>query len=328
MTHAVRIHEHGGPDVLRWESVDVGEPGPEEVRIRHAAVGLNYIDVYHRTGLYSVPQLPCVIGMEAAGTIEAVGAKVTDMAEGDRVAYASPPLGAYAEVRRMPAERVVKLPDGIGDRQAAGMMLKGMTAEYLIRRLYTVKPGDTVLFHAISGGVGQIACQWLKALGATVIGTVGSDAKAETARAHGCDYPINYRTEDFVARVREITDGEGVPVVYDGVGKATYMGSLDCLRRRGTLALFGNASGAVDALDTGLLAQKGSLFLTRPSLMGYTTTRQELLESAKALFDVVENGGVAVDVNQTYPLHEAARAHRDLEARATTGSTVLVPDVG
>jgi NADPH2:quinone reductase len=326
MTHAVRIHEHGGPDALQWDAVEVGTPGPGEIRIRQSAVGLNYIDVYHRTGLYPVPQLPCVIGMEGAGTVEALGERVTDLAVGDRVAYASPPLGAYAEARLMPADRVVKLPDGIGEQQAAGMMLKGMTAEYLIRRLYTVKPGDTVLFHAISGGVGQIACQWLKALGATVIGTVGSDAKAETARAHGCDHPINYRTEDFVARVREITNGEGVPVVYDGVGKATYMGSLDCLRRRGTLALFGNASGAVDALDTGLLAQKGSLFLTRPSLMGYTATRAELLESANALFDVVGSGQVHVDINQTYPLHAAADAHRDLEARATTGSTVLLPD--
>ena len=326
MTHAVRVHEHGGPEVLRWEAVDIGAPAPDDVRIRHTAIGLNYIDVYHRTGLYTVPQLPCAIGMEGAGTIEAVGANVTGIAEGDRVAYASPPIGAYAQARLMPADRVVKLPDAIGEQQAAGMMLKGMTAEYLIRRLYMVKPGDTVLFHAISGGVGQIACQWLKALGATVIGTVGSDAKAETARAHGCDYPINYRTEDFVARVREITNGEGVAVVYDGVGKATYMGSLDCLRRRGTLALFGNASGAVDALDTGLLAQKGSLFLTRPTLMGYTATRRELLESANALFDVVINGQVRVDINQTYSLRDAAQAHRDLESRATTGSTVLLPD--
>ncbi len=326
MTHAVRIHAHGGAEMLQWEAVDPGKPGPDEVRIRHTAVGLNYIDVYHRTGLYPVPALPCTLGMEAAGVVEAAGANVTDLREGDRVAYASPPLGAYAQTRVMPAERVVKLPEAIGDHQAAGMMLKGMTAEYLIRRLYPVAAGETVLFHAISGGVGQIACQWLKALGATVIGTVGSEAKAETARALGCDYPINYNREDFVQRVREITNGTGVPVVYDGVGKATFMGSLDCLRRRGTLALFGNASGPVDALDTGLLAQKGSLFLTRPSLMGYTATRAELVESANALFEVVRTRAVEVAVNQTYPLREAAQAHRDLEARATTGSTILLPD--
>ena len=326
MTHAVRIHAHGGAEMLQWDAVDSGTPGPDEVRIRHTAVGLNYIDVYHRTGLYPVPALPCTLGMEAAGIVEAAGANVTDLREGDRVAYASPPLGAYAQARIMPAERVVKLPEAISDHQAAGMMLKGMTAEYLIRRLYPVTAAETVLFHAISGGVGQIACQWLKALGATVIGTVGSDAKAETARALGCDHPINYNREDFVQRVREITNGAGVPVVYDGVGKATFMGSLDCLRRRGTLALFGNASGAVDALDTGLLAQKGSLFLSRPSLMGYTATRAELVESANALFEVVRTRTVEVAVNQTYPLREAAQAHRDLEARATTGSTILLPD--
>jgi NADPH2:quinone reductase len=326
MTKAIRIHEHGGPEVLHYEDVDVGAPGPDELRIRHGAIGLNYIDTYHRTGLYPVPQLPCTIGMEAAGTIEAVGTNVTGFSEGDRVAYASPPLGSYAEVRLMPADRVVKLPAGISETQAAGMMLKGMTAEYLIRRLYPVKAGDTVLFHAIAGGVGQIACQWLKALGATVIGTVGSDEKAEIAKAHGCDHAINYKTEDFVARVRGITGGQGVPVVYDGVGQATHLGSLDCLSPRGTLALFGNASGAVENFNTGLLAQKGSLFLTRPTLMAYTTTHEALAASANALFDVVGKGQVKVDINQSYPLQDAAKAHRDLETRKTTGSTVLLPE--
>ena len=326
MTHAIVIHEHGDPDVLHWEPVEVGEPGPHDVRIRHGAVGLNYIDVYHRTGLYPVPSLPCTIGMEGAGIVEAVGEEVTTLKVGERIAYASPPVGSYSEVRLMPANRVVPLPDDIDDPQAAAMMLQGMTVEYLIRRLYPVQPGQTVLFHAAAGGVGQIACQWLKALGARVIGTVGSDAKAELARARGCDYTINYKTEDFVARVRDITDGKGVPVVYDGVGAATVMGSLDCLQARGTLALFGNASGPVTNFDTGLLAQKGSLFLTRPTLMAYTATRHELLESAGALFEAILRGDIVVDIAQTYPLKEAAQAHRDLEARMTTGSTILLPE--
>ncbi len=326
MTHAIQIHEHGGPDVLKWEEVSVPEPGAGEVRLKQTAVGLNYIDVYHRTGLYPVPQLPCTIGLEAAAVVEAVGPEVADLKEGDRVAYASPPLGAYAQARVMPADRVVRLPNSIDDRQAAAMMLQGMTVEYLIRRTYPVKKGETVLFHAAAGGVGLIACQWLKALGATVIGTVGTDEKAELARAHGCDHPINYNSEDFVARVKEITEGKGVPVVYDGVGKATFEGSLDCLQPRGLLVLYGNASGPVDAFNTGVLSQKGSLYLTRPTLMTYTAARRELVESANALFQVVLDGKVKIEVNQTYPLKDAAQAHRDLEGRKTTGSTVLLPE--
>jgi NADPH2:quinone reductase len=326
MAKAIRIHEHGGPEVLRYEDVDVGAPGPGEIRVVHGAIGLNFIDVYHRTGLYPVPSLPSGIGLEAAGRVDAVGDGVETLRPGDRIAYALPPLGAYAQARRIPAEKVVKLPDGISEQQAAGMMLKGMTAEYLICRLYPVQPGQVVLFHAISGGVGQIACQWLKALGATVIGTVGSDDKAEQARAHGCDHIINYKKQDFVARVKEITDGAGVPVVYDGVGMATFHKSLDCLQPRGTIALFGNASGPVEDFNTALLAEKGSLFLTRPRLMSYLASREELVESSTALFDAVTRGDVRIDINQTYPLKNAAQAHRDLEARRTTGSTVLLPD--
>jgi NADPH2:quinone reductase len=326
MSHAIRIHEHGGPEVLRHEEVDVGAPGPDEVRLRQTAVGLNYIDVYHRTGLYPVPQLPSGIGLEAAGEVEAVGANVSDLKQGDRVAYASPPLGAYADSRLIPADRVVRLPDGIDDRKAAAMMLQGMTVEYLIRRTFPVKKGQIVLFHAAAGGVGLIACQWLKAIGATVIGTVGSDEKAELAKAHGCDHPIVYTREDFVARVKEITEGEGVPVVYDSVGKDTWEGSLDCLAPRGMMVSFGNASGAVTEFNPGVLSQKGSLFLTRPTIMTYTAKRQDLLASANALFEVVLDGRVKIEVNQTYPLAEAAQAHRDLEARKTTGSTVLLPE--
>lgn len=325
MTNAVRIHTHGGAEAFHFEPVDVPAPGPGEVRLRQTAVGLNYIDVYHRTGLYPVPELPCTIGLEGAGEVTAVGSDVRDLKSGDRVAYASPPLGAYAEERVIPADRVVRLPEGIDDRQAAAMMLQGMTVEYLIRRTFPVKRGQTVLFHAAAGGVGLIACQWLKAVGATVIGTVGTDEKAELARAHGCDHPIVYAREDFVSRVREITDGAGVPVVYDGVGKDTWDGSLDCLAPRGMMVSFGNASGAVTNFNPGLLAQKGSLFLTRPTLMTYTASREDLAASANALFEVVLNGKVRIEVNQTYPLSEAAQAHRDLEARKTTGSTVLIP---
>jgi NADPH2:quinone reductase len=325
MTHAIRIHEHGGPEVLRYEEVEVPDPGPGEVRLRQTAVGLNYIDVYHRTGLYPVPQLPCTLGLEAAGEVAAVGPDVTDLKAGDRVAYAAPPLGAYAEQRLMPADRLVHLPDAIDDQQAAAMMLQGMTVEYLIRRTFPVKKGQTVLFHAAAGGVGLIACQWLKAIGATVIGTVGSDEKAELAKAHGCDHPIVYTRENFVERVKEITNGEGVPVVYDSVGQSTWEGSIDCLSPLGMLVNFGNASGAVTQFDPGLLAQKGSLFLTRPTLMTYTAKRQDLVASANALFEVVLGGRVKIEVNQTYPLAEVAQAHRDLEARKTTGSTVLIP---
>jgi NADPH2:quinone reductase len=325
MTHAIRIHEPGGPENLRWEEVAVGAPGPGEVRLKQTAVGLNYIDVYHRNGLYPLPTLPSAIGLEAAGLVEAVGDGVSDLAEGDRVAYASPPVGAYAEARLMPAERVVKLPSDISDRQAAAMMLQGMTVQYLIRRTYRVQAGETVLFHAAAGGVGLIACQWLKHLGVTVIGTVGSDEKAALAKAHGCDHTVNYREEDFVERLRELTGGAGVPVVYDSVGKDTFEGSLDCLAPLGTMVSFGNASGPVAPFNAGILAAKGSLYLTRPTLMTYTAKRADLLAGANALFDVVLSGAVRIEVNQTYALSEAAQAHRDLEARKTTGSTILLP---
>ncbi len=325
MRHAIRIHETGGPEVLTGEAVEVGAPGPGEVRLEQTAVGLNFIDVYHRTGLYPLPALPTAIGMEAAGQVEQVGEGVNDLKPGDRVAYAAPPPGAYAEARIMPADRLVKLPDDISDLQAAAMMLQGMTVQYLIRRTFRVNKGDTVLFHAAAGGVGLIACQWLKHLGATVIGTVGSDEKAELARAHGCDHAINYRTENFVERVREITDGAGVPVVYDSVGKDTFEGSLDCLAPLGMFVGFGNASGPVPPFNMGVLAQKGSLFLTRPTLMTYTAKREDLVASANDLFDVVLSDAVKIEINQTYPLAETAQAHRDLEARKTTGSTVLLP---
>jgi NADPH2:quinone reductase len=324
MAYAVCIHETGGPEVLHYEAVEIDDPGVGDVRIRQSAVGLNYIDVYHRTGLYPLASLPAVIGMEGAGVVEAVGDGVTDVGVGDRVAYAGS-MGGYAQSRLIPAHRLVRLPDGISEQQAAAMMLQGMTVEYLIRRTYAVQAGDTVLFHAAAGGVGLIACQWLNHLGATVIGTVGSDAKAELAHSNGCHHTINYRSDDFVARVREITDGRGVPVVYDSVGRDTFERSLDCLAPLGMLVSFGNASGPVDAFNPGLLAQKGSLFLTRPTLMTYTESRDDLLASAAALFEVVRSGAVSIDVNQSYPLAETAQAHRDLEARTTTGSTVLIP---
>ena len=323
-THAIRIHQPGGPEVMVWEAVDVPAPAPGQVTIRHTAVGLNYIDVYHRTGLYPAP-LPFTPGLEGAGLVEAVGEGVTELKVGDRVAYANPPLGAYAEARVMPADRLVKIPDGISDRTAAAMMLQGMTAQYLLRRTYPVKKGDTILIHAAAGGVGLLVCQWAKHLGATVIGTVGSEDKADLARKHGCDHPILYKTEDFVARVKDITGGEGVPVVYDSVGADTFLKSLDCLRPLGMMVSFGQSSGKVEPLDTGLLAAKGSLFLTRPSLMAYTAKRSDLVESAAELFEVVEKGVVKVEINQTYPLREAAQAHRDLEGRKTTGSTLLLP---
>jgi len=325
MTHAIRIHQPGGPEALVWEEVEVGAPGPGEVRLAQSAVGLNYIDVYHRTGLYPVPALPTAIGMEAAATVEAVGDGVAELAPGDRVAYASGPVGAYAEARLMPAGRVVKLPDEISDQQAAAMMLQGMTARYLIRRTYRVAAGETVLFHAAAGGVGLIACQWLKHLGATVIGTVGSEEKAALARAHGCDHTINYRSENFSERVRELTDGAGVPVVYDSVGKDTFEGSLGCLAPMGMMVSFGNASGPVPAFEPSILSAKGSLFLTRPSLIHYTAKREDLVASAEDLFEVVGSGAVKIEVNQTYPLAETAQAHRDLEARKTTGSTIMLP---
>ena len=325
MTKAIRIHETGGPEVLHWEEVTLGDPGPGEIRLRHTAVGLNYIDVYHRTGLYPVPSLPAGLGLEAAGIVEAIGDGVTEFKPGDRVAYASAPIGAYAEVRLMPADRVVALPDNIDERTAAAMMLQGMTAQYLLRRTYRVQPGDTILLHAAAGGVGLIACQWANHLGATVIGTAGNDAKAEMAEAHGCHHTIVYSRENFVERVREITGGEGVAAVYDSVGKDTFIGSLDCLRPLGMMVSFGNASGPVPSFEPSQLAAKGSLFLTRPSLIHYTAKREDLLASAADLFQVVNQGAVKIEVHQTYPLADAARAHQDLEARKTTGSTLLLP---
>ena len=325
MTKAIRIYETGGPEVMRWEDVDPGKPEPGEALVRHEAVGLNFIDVYHRTGLYPLPALPATPGMEGSGIVEAIGEGVTEVAVGDRVAYAGIPPGAYAEVRRIPAHRLVKLPESISFQQGAAMMLQGMTARYLLRGCYDVKKGDTILIHAAAGGVGSIVCQWAKHLGATVIGTVGSPAKAELARAHGCDHPILYNDEDFTARTKEITGGNGVDVVYDSVGQATFMQSLDCLRPMGMMVSFGQASGSVPPLDLGELAARGSLFLTRPSLMAYTAAREDLLNHAGDLFEVVQSGAVKIEVNQTYPLAEAARAHRDLEARKTTGSTILIP---
>ena len=321
MPHAIRVHEIGGPEVLKWEEVEVGEPGPGEIRLRQEAAGVNFIDVYHRPGLYPQP-LPFIPGVEGAGVVEAIGSDVTSMQVGDRVAYGGP-VGGYAEVRLIPADRVVKLPDGISAEAAAAMMLKGMTAEMLLRRVYPVKPGDAILVHAAAGGVGLILCQWAKALGATVIGTVGSDEKADLARAHGCDHPIVYTRQDFVAEVERITDGAKVAVVYDGVGRDTFMKSLDCLARRGMMASFGNSSGPVDPFDALLLARKGSLFLTRPTLYDYTLDPSDLQLSAHALFDVVESGKVKIEIGQRFPLKDAAEAHRALEGRRTSGSTVL-----
>lgn len=325
MTNAIRIHATGGPDVMRLEEVDVPSPGNGEAIVRHTAIGLNYIDTYHRSGLYPVDSLPSGLGMEAAGIVEAIGSGVTEVQVGQRVAYASGPPGAYAERRLFRADRLVPLPDDITDESAAAMMLKGMTVEYLIRRTYPVQRGQYVLFHAAAGGVGLIACQWLRHLGAVVIGTVGSEEKAELAAAHGCDHTIVYTEEDFATRVREITGGTGVPVVYDSVGRATFLRSLDCLSPRGMLVAFGNASGKPDPFDAGVLAQKGSLFLTRPTLFAYTSTRDELLACAQSLFDVVRAGAVTIDVHQRFSLDEAAEAHRTLEARSTTGSTILTP---
>ena len=325
MTHAIQVKETGGPEVLQWADIDVGAPGPGEVRLKQTAVGLNYIDVYFRTGLYPAAQMPFVVGLEAAGVVEEVGDGVKGLKAGDRVAYASAPIGAYAEARLMPGDRVVKVPDAIDDQQAGGMMLQGMTVQYLIRRTYTVQKGDTILCHAAAGGVGLILCQWAKHLGATVIGTVGSEEKAELAKAYGCDHPIIYTKENFTERVREITDGEGVPVVYDSIGKDTWDGSLDCLRPRGMMVSFGNSSGPVDSFAPAVLSQKGSLYLTRPTLFNYTATREDLEATAQDLFDVVSSGAVKIEIHQTYPLKDAAAAHRDLEGRKTTGSTILLP---
>jgi len=324
MPHAIRIHTTGGPEVLRWEEVEVAAPGAGEVRLRHTAVGLNYIDVYHRSGAYPLPQLPAVIGREAAGVVEAVGAGVTALRPGDRVAYVDP-IGSYAEQRIAPAGRMVPIPDGIDDRTAAAMMLKGLTAQYLLRRTYRVQRGETIVVHAAAGGVGLILCQWARHLGARVVGTAGSDAKAELARRHGCDEVIVYTRENFVERVKELTAGQGVPVVYDSVGRDTFEGSLDCLRPLGVLVLYGQASGPVPPFNIGQLMTKGSLYLTRPTLVNYTATREDLMAGSKELFDVVQSGAVKITVQQTYPLRDAAAAHAGLEARKTTGSTVLLP---
>ena len=325
MTGVVRVHEVGGPEVLRYENVEVGSPGPGQVLLRQTAVGLNFIDVYFRTGLYPPPQLPFVPGLEAAAVVEALGDGVRDLQVGQRVAYASPPIGAYAERRLMPADRLVALPEGISDEQAAAMMLKGMTAQYLLRRTYRVQSGQTVLFHAAAGGVGLIACQWAKHLGATVIGTVGNEAKADLARAHGCAHVIRYDRDEVVARVREITGGKGVPVVYDSVGQATFERSLECLAPMGMLVSFGQSSGKIPPVDLGILSQKGSLYVTRPTLMTYTAERADLVASANELFDVVQRGAVRIEINQRFPLRDAAEAHRALEGRRTTGSTLLLP---
>ena len=330
MTHAIRFHAPGGPEVLCWEEVGVGDTAellPGEARVRHHAVGLNYIDIYHRTGAYPLP-FPSGIGLEAAGVVEAVGSAVTDatgIRVGDRVAYAGGPVGAYAELRNMPADRLVKLPDSIDFKTGATMMLQGMTAQYLLRRTCPVQAGDTILIHAAAGGVGLIVCQWARALGATVIGTVSSDEKAVLAKAHGCDHTIIYTRENFVERVKAITSGRGVRVVYDSIGKDTFMGSLECLRPMGMMGLFGAASGPVAPFDLGLLAKMGSLFITRPTLFTYIAQRSDLLAISGDLFDVVTSGKVRIEVNQTYALRDAAQAQIDLVARKTTGSTVLLP---
>ena len=324
MNHAIRLHEPGGPEKLVWEEVPLPTPKPGEVLIRHAAVGLNFIDVYFRTGLYKAPSLPAVIGMEAAGTVEAVGDGVEDLRAGDRVAYAMGPIGAYAEARTIRADALVKLPADIPSEMAAAMMLQGLTAQYLLRRTYKLQAGETILVHAAAGGVGLILVQWAKAIGATVIGTVSTEAKAELARAHGCDHVV-LQGEDLPARVSEITRGARLPVVYDSIGRDTFEASLDCLAPFGLLVSYGNASGPVTGVDVGILAAKGSLFLTRPTLATHTAKRADLLAMAEDLFDVVRSGKVKIEINQTYPLREAGRAHIDLEGRKTTGSTILIP---
>ena len=324
MPHAIRIHRTGGPEVLQWDEMTAGEPGAGEARVRHTAVGVNYIDTYHRGGLYKLP-LPSGIGSEGAGVVEAVGSGVTEFKAGDRVAYQGGPPGSYAEVRVMPADRLVKIPDGVSDRVAATLMLKGLTVQYLLRQTYPLKGGETILLHAAAGGIGLIACQWARALGVTVIGTVGSDEKAALAKANGCTHTIVYTRENFVERVKELTGGKGVPVVYDGVGKDTFLASLDCLSPRGMLVSFGNASGPVPPFDILLLSQKGSLYVTRPTLVTYTAKRADMVRMAEEVFAMVKAGKIVNEARQTYPLKDAGKAHRDLESRKTTGSTVLLP---
>lgn len=324
MPKAIRIHQTGGPEVMKWEEVEAGRAGAGEVRVRNTAVGLNYIDVYHRAGVYPLTGFPLVLGREGAGVVEEVGEGVSTVKVGDRVGYVDP-IGSYAEVRLMPANRLVKLPQGISEKMAAAVMLKGMTAQYLVRSTYRVQPGDTILVHAAAGGVGLILCQWGRHLGATVIGTAGSEAKAELARAHGCHHAIVYSKESFVERVKQITYGAGVTVVYDSVGKDTFDGSLDCLRPMGMLVSFGQASGKIPPFDVGILQAKGSLFLTRPTMVHYVAKDADLQQRAAEVFEVLLKGIVKVEVKQEYALKEAAQAHRDLEARKTTGSTVLIP---
>ncbi len=321
---AIRFARTGGPEVLDLEDVSLPAPGPGQVRVRHSAIGLNFIDTYHRSGLYPV-SLPSRLGLEAAGTIEALGDGVSGFNVADRVAYCSGPLGAYAEANNVAADRVVKLPAGISNEVAAASLLKGMTAQYLLKRTYPVKPGDTILFHAAAGGVGMIACQWAKHLGAKVIGTVGSDNKIVLARTHGCEHVLNTRSEDWVAEVRALTNGQGVPVVYDSIGKDTFSGSLDCLAIRGLMASFGNASGAVPAFEPGILGTKGSLYLTRPSLFHYTRDARELQATADDLFAVIASGAVKIAIHQRFPLAQARQAHEALHSRATAGATVLIP---
>ena len=324
MSRAIRIHTPGGPEAMKWEEVAVGDPGQGEARVRHTAVGVNYIDTYHRSGLYKVP-LPSGLGSEGAGVVEAVGAGVDGVKPGDRVAYCGGPLGSYSEARVMPAERLVKLPDGISDRVAATLMLKGLTTQYLFRQIYKLKAGDTILFHAAAGGVGLIACQWARALGVTMIGTVGSDEKAELAKANGCMHTIVYTRENFVERVKALTGGKGVPVVYDGIGKDTFPASLDCLVPRGLFVSYGNASGPVPPFDILLLSQKGSLMVTRPTLFTFANNRENIAAMSGEMFDLVKSGKIVSEPRQTVPLKDAADAHRALESRKTTGATILVP---
>jgi len=324
MTKGIILDKFGAANVMKWRDITVGKPKKGEARIRHTAVGLNYIDVYQRTGMYPL-SAPTSIGLEGAGVVEAIGAGVKEVKVGDRVAYAGGPAGAYNEVRNMPAAKLVKIPEGISDQTAAAMMLQGMTVEYLIRRTFPVKKGMTILWHAAAGGVGLIAGQWLKTLGVNAIGTAGGAAKVKLAKAHGFNHVIDYTKKDFVKEVARLTKNQGVPVVYDSVGKDTWDGSLDCLQRRGTMVSFGNASGPVSPVMPVILAQKGSLFLTRPTLMDYTASRSDLVKCAGALFKMVKSGAVKIEINQTYKLKDAAKAHRDLEARKTTGSTILIP---
>lgn len=329
MAMAAVIHEKGSPDVFRWEQVSVAAPGAGEVRLRNNAVGVNYVDTYHRSGQphpWPVPELPLILGFEGAGVIEAIGSGITDFAVGDRVAYCMPPHGAYSQERLVPADILIRLPESIDDETAAAMMLKGLTAQYLLRSTYRVKPGDAILVHAAAGGMGLILCQWGKALGATVIGTVSTDEKAELAKASGCDFPIVYTRDNFAEQVREITNDQGVAVVYESIGKATLQQSLDCLQPLGVCACYGHASGAPDPVDIIKdLGARGSLFITRPAIMHYMSKREAMLTAASELFDVVERGAVKIKINQRYPLREVATAHRNIESRATTGSTVLLP---